>query len=112
MWAAARFDADDAVGLQGGVANQKFGVFLGIDIVSDDGDIKVFSHLAAQGPKQSCFTGPDRTTDSDPQCLFGWLFSWHSLTQLLNNRLYWVSWAALARAKPGRLEPMSSSKTV
>ena len=65
--AAAGLDADDALGLERPGAGQELGVFLGVDVVGDDGDVVVAAHLLAQPLDQRGLARPDRAADTDAQ---------------------------------------------
>ena len=69
VWAAARFDADDPLGREGFIAHQKIGVFTGVDIVGDHGQVVTVAQGQAQGQGQGRFAGTDRATDADAQGL-------------------------------------------
>ena len=65
MGAAAGFNAEDAVFGEGLVALQELGVFLGIDVVSDDGQVVAVPQRIAEGEGEGGFAGADGAADAD-----------------------------------------------
>ena len=65
MRAAPGFNTDDAICIQGLVANQEFGIFPGVDIVGDDSDVVFFPQFCAEGSEQCGFSGTYRSPDAD-----------------------------------------------
>lgn len=63
--AAAGFDAEDAVGGEGFVADEEFGVLAGEDVVGDDGDVGAVAVGAAEGEEEGGFAGSDGAADAD-----------------------------------------------
>jgi len=104
--AAAGFHAEDAVGIQGFVAQEEVGVFPGVDVVGDYGDVVVVPEGFAQLAQQRGFTGADGAADAYSQTMCHGSFS-SIVIQLLKSREYWVSCNALPSANPGRMGPIS-----
>ncbi len=65
MRATAGFDTENAVGGQRIVLEQEIGVFTGIDIVGDHGDIVVVAQCRAELLEQGGFAGADRATHAN-----------------------------------------------
>ena len=65
MRAAAGLDADDALFRQRLQAHQHHGVFLGVDIVGDDGDGKLIAQRLAELFGERRLSGTDRAADAD-----------------------------------------------
>ena len=70
MGAAAGFDAQDAVGFEGLVTQEEVGVFAGVNVVGDDGDVVMIAEGEAQLAQQCGFTGAYRAPYSNSQAMF------------------------------------------
>jgi hypothetical protein len=64
MRAASCFYSNNSILLQGSTANQKFGIFLGIDIVGNHGNLKTLAHFFTEPVKQCGFAGTDRPANA------------------------------------------------
>ena len=65
MWTAARFDADDAVGSERRVINEKLCVLFGVDVVGDHRDVVRTAEALAQLKGECGFARADRAADAD-----------------------------------------------
>ena len=63
--AASGFDAEDAVGIEGGGADEHLRVLFGVDVIRDDGHVSRLTVVAAESEAESGFTGADGSADSD-----------------------------------------------
>ena len=65
--AAAGFHADDAVGRQHALAQQKLGVFAGVDVVGDDGERDLVLEPLAQAENAHRFSGTYRAAHTEAE---------------------------------------------
>ena len=65
--AAAGLDAEDALGRQRAGAGEELGVFPGIDVVGDRGDVVAVAQALAQRIHQRGLARADRAADADAQ---------------------------------------------
>src|SRR5690606_11092504 len=104
--AAARLHAHDAIFRQRLTAREDQRVFLGVDVVGDDGDRIVFAQGFAQFLGQRGLAGADRPADADAQgAVLGWsVFLCHERKSLE----CWVSCFIVATSARNVAEPRSS----
>jgi hypothetical protein len=65
--AAARLDADDPLWLERTGTGEKLGVFLGVDVVGDGGDVVALAEALAECIHQRRLAGADRPANADAQ---------------------------------------------
>src|SRR5579863_10149715 len=65
MRAPTRFDAEDPFGRKASAPREDQSIFLGVDVVSDDGQIDSRMECASQALDERGLPGSDGTTDSD-----------------------------------------------
>ena len=82
----AGLDADDALHGQRAAPVQELRVFLGVDVVGDDGELVAVAQPFAEGVDQRRFAGAHGSGDSESKRLFC-----HGRSQERKRRLYWVS---------------------
>ncbi len=97
MRAAARLDADDALGRERLVAHQELRVLLGIDVVGHHRDVQPLAQRLAERERERRLAGTYGAANADTQR--------HDLKSLE----YWVSCFDESIARPGAKLPKSSA---
>ena len=95
--AAAGFDAHDAVGGEGVLTDEEFGVLACVDVVGDDSHIEFSSEPLAEAENEHGFTGSDGTSYSETQ-------GFHEI----KSRSLASSWRMEAKSRMGSKNPISS----
>ena len=95
--AAAGFDAHDALGGEGVLTDEEFGVFACVDIIGDDSHIEFSTEPLAEAENEHGFTGSDGTSYSETQ-------GFHEI----KSRSLASSWRMEAKSRMGSKNPISS----
>src|SRR4051794_36205739 len=94
MWTASCLDAANTFWRQRTLAEQKFSIFLGINIVGDYGQIIARPQLFTQPINQSCFTTANRASNPNPECRHNFAIR-HNKTILLEQEISLSQWQNL-----------------
>ncbi len=105
MRAAAGLHAEDAIGRERAGAGEKLGVFLGVDVVGDRGDVVAVAQPLAERIHERGLAGADRPADADSQRSVG-------RRHERNNLVYWVSCFIEAMSARSAAPPRSSGEAV
>src|SRR5262249_52499443 len=111
VWAAASFDAHDALRRQRPGTRENQLVFLRVDVVRDHIDVVVVAKALAQRFDERGFAGSNRTADPDAQRLCAGVFD-RQRSHERNSRVYWVSCNMDAKSTISAAEPRSSMQAV